>query len=83
MSAAGTGLQQTSGNVNIAHPATAPTGGWATLELTACVKGTQQCVVQQPCNASTTANTTVCPVSGLTPNSTYTITVRCADRCAC
>ena len=69
---------QTGGSVTITHPATAPAGGWATFNLTACDKSNPtSCPVDNiACPAAQGSGPTTCQLKGLEPDTVYEVKVR-------
>ena len=71
-------VNQTGGSVTITHPATAPAGGWAAFNLTACDKSNQaSCPVKdEACPAAQGSGPTTCQLKGLEPDTVYEVKVR-------
>ena len=70
---------QSSATVEVTHPATAPTGGWASLQLNVCLRDTpNSCLItNQTCTAQPPpATATNCTVGVLQYATNYTIQVR-------
>lgn len=78
---------QISAAVTVSQPADKPAAGWASYEVTVCVKGADRAVPancpikNQACTF--VAGGSTCALAGLEPNIQYDVEVRGAVRCSC